>query len=69
MLGQAELRKWINTAVVNELYADKPSEITRLSLLRAKFAEKLAGTMLSLLAGKIPPDEYLKVSIVVRESA
>lgn len=42
MLGQAELRKWINTAVVNELYADKPSEITRLSLLRAKFAEKLA---------------------------
>lgn len=43
MLGQSELRKWINTAVVNELYADKPSEITRLSLLRAKFAEALAG--------------------------
>lgn len=43
MLGQAELRKWINTAVANELYADKPSEITRLSLLRAKFAENLAG--------------------------
>lgn len=43
MLGQKELRKWINTAVVKELYADKPSEITRLSLLRAKFAEFLAG--------------------------
>lgn len=42
MLGQTELRKWINTAVVNELYADKPSEITRVSLLRAKFAESLA---------------------------
>lgn len=42
MLGQKELKKWINTAVVNELYADKPSEITRLSLLRAKFAENLA---------------------------
>lgn len=42
MLGQKELRKWINTAVVNEMYADKPSEITRLSLLRAKFAELLA---------------------------
>ena len=42
MLGQNELKKWINTAVVNELYADKPSEITRLSLLRAKFAENLA---------------------------
>lgn len=42
MLGQRELKKWINTAVVNELYADKPNEITRLSLLRAKFAENLA---------------------------
>lgn len=42
MLGQKELKKWINTAVVNELYADKPNEITRLSLLRAKFAENLA---------------------------
>lgn len=42
MLGQKELKKWIVTAVVNELYADKPSELTRLSLLRAKFAENLA---------------------------
>lgn len=42
MLGQKELRQWINTAVVKELYADKPNEITRLSLLRAKFAESLA---------------------------
>ena len=41
MLGQKELRKWINTAVANEMYADKPSEVTRLSLLRAKFAELL----------------------------
>ena len=42
MLGQKELRKWINTAVVNEMYSDKPSEVTSLSLLRAKFAEFLA---------------------------
>lgn len=42
MLGQKELKRWINTAVVNQLYADKPSEITRLSLIRAKFAENLA---------------------------
>ncbi|MBO5054939.1 MAG: HDOD domain-containing protein [Lachnospiraceae bacterium] len=42
MLGQKELKKWINTAVTNELCADKPNEITRLSLLRAKFAENLA---------------------------
>lgn len=42
MLGQRELKKWINTAVANEMCADKPNEITRLSLLRAKFAENLA---------------------------
>lgn len=42
MLGQRELHKWINTAVVARLYADKPSEVTRLSLIRAKFAENLA---------------------------
>lgn len=42
MLGQKELKKWINTAVTNKLCMDKPNEITRLSLLRAKFAENLA---------------------------
>lgn len=42
MLGQYELKKWINTAVTNEMYADKPNEVTRLSLMRAKFAENLA---------------------------
>lgn len=41
MLGQKELKRWINTAVVNEMYSDKPTEVTRLSLLRAKFAEYL----------------------------
>ncbi|MCM1100612.1 MAG: HDOD domain-containing protein [Clostridium sp.] len=44
MLGQKELKRWINTAVAGELYADKPSEVTRLSLLRARFAENLAGS-------------------------
>lgn len=42
MLGQKELKRWINTAVVNQLCSDKPNEITRFSLLRAKFAENLA---------------------------
>ena len=42
MLGQKELKKWINTAVANQLCSDKPSEITRISLLRAKFSEYLA---------------------------
>lgn len=42
MLGQKELKKWITTAVTKELCYDKPNEITRLSLIRAKFAENLA---------------------------
>lgn len=42
MLGQKELKKWINTAAVNQLYSDKPNELTRISLLRANFAENLA---------------------------
>ncbi len=43
MLGQKELKKWITTAVVKELCLDKPNEITRLAMIRAKFAENLAG--------------------------
>lgn len=54
MLGQKELKKWINTAVVNALCADKPNEITRLSLLRAKFAENLAAVF-----GLVPKSEEL----------
>jgi len=42
MLGQKELKRWINTAVTKQLCSDKPNEITRVSLLRAKFAEELA---------------------------
>lgn len=42
MLGQKELKKWINTAVAEKLCEDRPSEITRLSLIRAKFVENLA---------------------------
>ena len=42
MIGQKELKRWINTAVTAELCADKPSEIVRMVMLRAKFAEGLA---------------------------
>ncbi|MCQ2523879.1 MAG: HDOD domain-containing protein [Lachnospiraceae bacterium] len=52
MLGQKELKTWINTAVANKLCEDKPSEITRISLIRAKFAEKLAP--LFGMAGQAP---------------
>lgn len=42
MLGQRELKKWINTVVAEQLYSDKPGELTRVSLLRGRFAENLA---------------------------
>ncbi|MCL2169111.1 MAG: HDOD domain-containing protein [Defluviitaleaceae bacterium] len=42
LLGQAEVRKWVTTAISGLLAEDKPSELTRLSLLRAKFAENMA---------------------------
>jgi EAL and modified HD-GYP domain-containing signal transduction protein len=42
MLGQREIKKWVSTAVTNSLCADRPSEITRLSLVRAKFCENMA---------------------------
>lgn len=42
ILGQNEVRKWANVAISVSIGEDRPSEITRLSLLRAKFAENLA---------------------------
>ncbi len=42
ILGQKELKRWINTVITKELCADRPSEIARLSLLRAKFIECMA---------------------------
>lgn len=42
MLGQKELKRWASTVATKSLCADKPSEITRVSLIRAKFAENLA---------------------------
>ncbi len=42
ILGQRELKRWINTAIAQRLCADQPSEIARLSMLRARFAENLA---------------------------
>lgn len=42
ILGQKELKRWINTVITKELCADRPNEIARISLLRAKFLECLA---------------------------
>lgn len=43
--------------------------LTSLDFSKERFSEKLVSTMMSLLDGKIPEDEYIKVSIVMRESA
>ena len=43
ILGQKEVRKWATVAISMSLAEDRPSEITKLSLVRAKFAENLAG--------------------------
>jgi EAL and modified HD-GYP domain-containing signal transduction protein len=42
ILGQKEVKKWANVAISVGIAEDRPSEITRLSLIRAKFAENLA---------------------------
>ena len=42
MLGQKEVRKWVTTAVTQSLGSDKPGEIAKISMIRAKFAENLA---------------------------
>ena len=42
ILGQKEVKKWSSIAISVGMGEDRPSEITRLSLIRAKFAENLA---------------------------
>ena len=42
ILGQREVKKWATIAISVGMGEDRPSEITRLSLIRAKFAENLA---------------------------
>ena len=40
-LGEMEIRKWIYLVVVSDMGDDRPSELTRLSLIRARFGELL----------------------------
>ena len=42
MLGQDQIKRWVSTAAVSQLGADKSSEINRVSQIRAKFCENLA---------------------------
>ena len=46
LLGPIEIKRWASLLAVNQAGQDKPTELLRLSLTRAKFAEQLA-----LLAG------------------
>jgi EAL and modified HD-GYP domain-containing signal transduction protein len=43
LLGQKEIKKWVTTAVTSTLGQESPSEVTRLSMIRAKFCENLSG--------------------------
>ena len=43
LLGQKEIKKWVTTAATNTMGQESPSEVTRLSMIRAKFCENLAG--------------------------
>ncbi len=43
LMGQQEVRRWATVAISVSLGEDRPGEITRISLVRAKFAENLAG--------------------------
>lgn len=42
LLGLIEMKKWIMMIVSTQIAEDSPSEISKLSLIRAKFAENLA---------------------------
>jgi EAL and modified HD-GYP domain-containing signal transduction protein len=42
LLGQKEVKRWAMVAISVGISKDRPSEITKLSLVRAKFAENLA---------------------------
>jgi EAL and modified HD-GYP domain-containing signal transduction protein len=45
LLGEREIRRWASIAVIMELGKDQPMELLRLSLLRARISEMLAGTL------------------------
>ena len=44
LLGQEEIVKWISLLLLRDLGADKPQELLTVSIIRAKFAEKIALT-------------------------
>ncbi len=54
ILGQKEVKKWATVAISVSIGEDRPGEITRLSLIRAKFAENLASAFeMGMLSGSL----------------
>lgn len=49
-LGEKEIRRFVTLVIVAEMAVDKPTELVRLSLIRARFCELLAG------AGRVKVD-------------
>jgi len=45
VIGEKEIRRWVTLAVLPSLATDKPSELLTLSIVRARFCERLAQTM------------------------
>ena len=45
LLGLNEIRKWTTLIMLRDLSSGKPDELVRVSLIRAMFAEKLAGLL------------------------
>lgn len=41
-MGLKELKRWVNILMIRDLGSNKPKELMRLSLVRAKFAERIA---------------------------
>ena len=41
-MGLGELKRWINILMIRDLGSNKPKELMRLTLVRAKFAERIA---------------------------
>ena len=52
LLGEREIRRWASLVVLTFIGADKPSEVSITSLIRAKFCESLA--INTVFAGKAP---------------
>ncbi|MGI6655875.1 MAG: EAL and HDOD domain-containing protein [Desulfobulbus sp.] len=55
-LGEQEIRRFITLVIVSELASDKPTELMRLSMVRARFCQRLAE---AATAGHDPDEVFL----------